>query len=205
MIEAFFLGLGTGTYCVTTCLPLILPFTLADTTDRRSNIKTVFLFLAGRLGGYISVGLILGAIGAFSIDYMNPHTAILLKRISYPAAGVLLLTAGLLYSFPKLKFCRLYSGFFKREMHAGLLGLVTAFSLCPPFFAAAARVFGKQSTLGGGLYFLFFFLGTTIWFLPLFGLQFLNRIIVPLKLISRTAMILIGGYYIVFMGILGSI
>ncbi|MDC7127234.1 MAG: sulfite exporter TauE/SafE family protein [Spirochaetales bacterium] len=204
MFSAFITGLSTGLYCVTTCLPLILPFSLSEDRSQAGRIRSILLFMAGRLVGYVTVGIILGQLGAFAVSYLNPHTAIILKRISYPVAGIILLAAGLLYGFPHLKFCSVYKKIYKPEISAAVLGIVTAFSLCPPFFAAAARAFGEQSTISGGMYFFIFFLGTSVWFLPLFGAGYLNRVIKPLRIISRTAMILIGGYYLIFMGILGS-
>ena len=204
MTDALILGLSTGLYCVSTCFPLILPFSLAEADGRGKNIRVMLSFLSGRLAGYIAVGLILGSLGAFSASFLDPYTSILLKRISYPVAGALMLLGGLFLSLPHLKICKVYGKFYRPGINALLLGLVTGFSLCPPFFAAAARVFGKQSTLGGALYFFLFYLGTSIWFIPLFGAPALKRFIKPLQLVSRTAMILIGAYYLVFMGILGS-
>ncbi len=204
MTDAFILGLSTGLYCVSTCFPLILPYTLAASSEKHKNFKIFISFLSGRLAGYIAVGMILGALGAFSSSYLDPHTSIQLKRISYPIAGVVLLAGGLKLSMPELKICKLYSRFYKSDINALLLGLITGLSLCPPFFAAAARVFGEQSTLGGALYFFIFYLGTSIWFLPLLGVPAIKRVVKPIQLISRTAMILIGIYYLVFMGILGA-
>jgi len=205
MIDAFILGLSSGASCLTTCAPLILPVLLSEGGEKRKkNALLVTLFTSGRLAGYLVSGFILGSIGAFASSYMDPEVSRTFQRISYIAAGLIMTTAGLLYTFPEKKFCASWKNWSRPGTNAAALGLFSGFSLCPPLFAAAARVFGVQSSFGGMIYFLFFFFGTSIYFLPLFGLPLFRKHLDRIRLTAKTAVLLIGVYYLVFMGFLAS-
>ena len=203
-IDALVLGTSTGLYCATTCAPLILPFIFSEKIESaKKNAGLISLFMAGRLIGYIITGFLLGALGAYAVDYLDPDLAHLFRRITYPAAGVFMLLGGILLNAPHWKICKIYKKFYRPGRNSLVLGLITGFSLCPPFFAAAARVFGQHSSFGGALYFFLFFLGSSIYFLPLFGVFIFKKHIDKIQMIARVAMVLIGVYYIIFLGILG--
>ena len=202
--EALLLGLSTGTYCIMFCSPIALPFLFSENIDSgRKNILYVGLFLLGRLIAYIGVGMALGAIGAYAIGYIDPPLERILFKATYFIAGVFMLATGLMYNFPTLGFCKLYKKIYNPSLNALLFGIVTGLSLCPPFFAAASRVFGGDGALYGGLYFLFFFLGTSVYFIPLLGIQFINKYMDKIRMISRITLILMGVYFILFLVILG--
>ncbi|MBN1648221.1 MAG: sulfite exporter TauE/SafE family protein [Spirochaetales bacterium] len=204
VVDGFILGLSTGMYCISSCAPVAFPFLLAqENGSARQNSLLVALFMAGRLVAYIVTGSLLGALGAYAAGYLDPGLTASFRRFSFLAAGLLMVLAGLLINFPAMKLCRVYGKIYRPGMNALAFGLLTGFSLCPPFFAAATRVFGQQSGLEGALYFLFFFLGTSVYFLPLFGISFFRKHRQIIQLVSRTALLLAGFYYVVFLGIIG--
>jgi len=201
--EAFLLGLSTGTYCAMTCAPVALPLVLSEESTFRSNSIRVLLFMLGRLLAYVAVGVALGAMGAYALSYLDPETAHRFSRISWTLGGAVLTLAGVIYNFPRLKFCVAASKLWKPERGAFLLGAFTGLSMCPPFFAAAARVFGGTDALGGALYFFMFYLGTSVWFLPLFGVSLFGKGLPALRNVARATMLLLGVYFMVVVGMLG--
>ena len=80
-----------------------------------------------------------------------------------------------------------------------MLGLLTGLSLCPPFIAAGFRAAQMGSIVLAVLFFLFFFIGTTVWFVPFagFGCIVRNQAVIT---VARMTMVLIAIYYL-FMGI----
>lgn len=211
--EAFVLGLSSGTYCATACAPVALPF-LSSRPDAEKpyvrNALLVALFLCGRLAGYIAVGAALGAAGAYAVSYVDPAFTRVLSRIAFAAAGALMIGAGLAESLLKARACGFMRRIWRPRMGAFAFGLLTGASICPPFFAAAARVFAAPSAggfgaaLGGAGYFLFFFLGTSVWLVPLLGLPALiGKSPVP-RFIARSAMVMIGAYFLLVVGLLGA-
>jgi sulfite exporter TauE/SafE len=181
----------------------MLPFLFSEEMNGKRNLILVMLMLAGRLAAYLAVGLLLGAIGAYARNFIEPQTQKLLFRVAAGAAGLLLVLAGLLYNFGSIRLCQFISRFYRTKTSALLLGLFTGLSVCPPFFVAASRVFGTTGALEGMLYFLLFFFGTTVWFLPLFGIHFLNKKQNTLRLVSRMAMLMLGVYFLLVVGIFG--
>ncbi len=213
MWEAFILGLSSGTFCATACAPVALPFLSSRPEAKRpyaGNALLVALFLGGRLAGYIAVGAALGVIGAYALSYVDPEFSRVLSRIVFTASGVLMIAAGLAESAFKSGICPLLRKVWRPGIGAFAFGLLTGASVCPPFFAAAARVFaapsarGLAAALSGAGYFVFFFLGTSVWILPLLALPaILGRSPLP-RFIARSAMVMIGVYFLLIIGLLGA-
>jgi sulfite exporter TauE/SafE len=207
VLEALLLGLSTGVYCVITCAPLTLPFLFALKTDPRRNAALVGVFLAGRLAGYLTVGAILGLSGFLLLNYLDPELERVLSLIAYGLAGAVLLVQGLSYTGKFRRLCAILRvRAFKRN--ALLLGLVSGLSICPPFLVAAGRVLTAvgsgtlDGAAGGAVFFLFFFLGTAVFFLPLFGVPLFHRWRDKLANIARVAMLLMGVYFLGFLCLL---
>jgi hypothetical protein len=199
-LEALLLGLSTGSYCVLNCAPLTLPFLFAEGSGPKRNAGLVGLFMTGRLAGYLIVGLILGFSGLVLLKYVNPWLEYWLSTIGFGIAGFILLLQGLGYTEKFKAFCAVFHAkAIKRN--ALILGLVSGLSLCPPFVTAAARVLTQASsgsaegTLLGGVYFLCFFMGTTVFFLPLLGVPLFKKWKEQLAGIARICMVLMGAYF----------
>ncbi|HAP42599.1 MAG: hypothetical protein A2087_14670 [Spirochaetes bacterium GWD1_61_31] len=222
--EGFLLGLSTGSYCVMTCLPLALPSILAEPAGHRANAARVGLFMLGRLLAYLAVGLLLGGLGTYAAGFLDPLHARRLQIASWLLSGAVLSLGGLLYHFPRLKLCQLTARWWRPGRGLFLLGLAAGLSICPPFVAAAARLFGAglvapslaggadgAATAGGPLagvwYFFSFYLGTSVWLIPLFAGGWLAsprlaNLRSGLKPVARGAMLLLGVYFLFFEGLL---
>jgi sulfite exporter TauE/SafE len=77
---------------------------------------------------------------------------------------------------------------------AALLGLLTGINLCPPFIIAGVRAAQLGSVAGALLFFLAFFVGTSMWFLPFIGIGYIRRN-EAIFTVARMAMVLIALYY----------
>jgi hypothetical protein len=202
-LEAFLLGLGTGSYCIMTCAPLALPFLFADAGGPKRNAALVGTFMGGRLLGYLIVGAVLGLSGYVAKKYVDPAIENILGIVACGIAGAVMLFQGLGHVGKFKRFCPFSTPRAVRG-NALVLGAVTGLSLCPPFLIAAARVLDRPAsgsaagTLVGVAYFLFFFLGTSVFFLPLLGLPLLSRWKTALAEIARVSLVLMGGYFLVF-------
>ncbi|MBI5245233.1 MAG: sulfite exporter TauE/SafE family protein [Elusimicrobia bacterium] len=175
LAEGFSLGLSTGPYCLSACAPLLVPFMLADGRGTwRGNALLLAEFIAGRLAAYLLFGLAAGAIGSAFAGRLPP-------RLLYAAmafSGLLMLAIMALKTAPQLSLCAwaLRSRGLKRLPFA--LGFVVGVNVCPPFVAGLAQALRLASPSAGASYFLAFFIGTTLYMLPLFA-------IVPLAFMKR--------------------
>jgi sulfite exporter TauE/SafE len=201
ILEALLLGLSSGTYCILGCAPIAIPVFFSEQMNRRKNIVSTLLFMLGRLVGYLLFGALIGALGAFTINYLDPVLKRTMTHYAYIFVGLLLILAGLLYNFPGLKLCNKLKKMYKFGLWVFVYGLLTGLNFCPPFFAAAARVYGGGDILNGILYFLAFFLGTSLYFLPLFGIHLIKKHAQHFMLIARIVVLLMGIYFFLFLGV----
>lgn len=195
LIEGLLLGLSLGVTCIATCAPVYAPILLQTERGALGALWAVVLMSAGRFLSYAAVGIAAGAIGAV-------------------AAGTLPIATIAAVSYIFIAFFLIYTALVRgrAEKHGGcprgllakfagnpfLAGLVTGFSVCPPFIGALTRGFDAGGALGGMLLFIGFFAGTTLYFipmavLPLFARQRLIRIAgIFFSLVAALWFILLG-------------
>lgn len=158
--EGFLLGLSLGVTCLGTCLPVLLPYLFVEKRKFHKNITGVLWFLAGRLIGYISFGVIAGALGGrVPESYREPITG-----SAYIVLAILMIFTAfrrrnLEPNCPAKKHQRLLT-------HPLIFGLILGFNPCPAFLIAAGRAFESGGALSGAIFFTGFFGGTSVFFLP---------------------------------------
>ncbi len=200
--EGLLLGFSTGTYCAVSCAPAAIPFIFSEKiTGWKQNAGYVSLMLLGRLIAYIAVGFIVGAAGGYAVQYLDPGLQRKLLAIGNTSMGLLMIAAGLMYNFPSLKLCRGIKRVYRPQWASLAYGIFTGLNICPPFFLAASRVFGRGSGLEGVLYFLMFFVGTSVYFLPLLGVHLLDKHLDKVRMVARLTLILLGIYFFLAQGL----
>jgi sulfite exporter TauE/SafE len=203
MGDGFLLGLATGSYCAAACLPVAVPFLFSEPlTGPAQNARLVVLFLLGRLLAYVAFGFGVGLIGGFAARSGSAVLPVWLPGAVNAFLGLIMLLSGLFQQFPRWKFCGWFGAVYSPRRGALVYGLLTGLNVCPPFVTAAARVFGQGGAWQGALYFLLFFAGTSLYFLPLLGVSFLQKRELALQGIGRWALILMGAYFLLVPGLL---
>jgi sulfite exporter TauE/SafE len=198
--EGLLLGLSTGAYCIGTCLVFFMPYLLAEGRKRLfENLQSILSFMLGRLLSYISFALLISFLGMRYRDiFTNKFSYIGLIIVSS-----LMLIYALTRNFGELKFCqRLLHHFSSRGMPF-VLGMLSGLHPCMPFLAGALRLWELKSLLLGLILFLAFFLGTSVYMVPLLFISYLNRI-ERLKQIGLM-MVFLSGLWFLWIGILGVI
>jgi sulfite exporter TauE/SafE len=196
-MKGFLLGLANGTVCLAYCAPVIVPYLLGEGQGIRRNYIELGLLLMGRLLGYLLFATLAWALGLLVTGH-NVYREILFG-ISY------ILLAGLLiyYCFKKQKaLCageyfkgslpKLIAG--KRPLLPLILGFLTGLNLCPPLLLAFTNAVSGGSLWSSLVFFGAFFLGTSVFFVPVPFLGLLKRTEV-LRSIGKMAAGIIGGYY----------
>ncbi len=193
-MEAFFLGISTGWYCLASCGIYLLPFLFGEETRSKQNLFLVVLFMTGRLLVYLLLGIVTGGAGYFITENYSP----LFFRISpfiNLGIGLILLCGGIFRFFPSVKLCQIVKKGYKPALNALMFGVFAGLSVCPPLIAAIAGAFQSHSFYHGLLYFLFFYIGTSVYFLPLFGIKLLPDKTSTLQYIARIVMIIMALYF----------
>lgn len=200
IVEAFLLGISSGSYCVFNCAPVATPLFLKENMTRKENFRRLLLFLSGRLAGYLLFGYIIGLTGAYALGYFDPYIRIKLESVTMIILGLCLLISGI--EFKNKRLCSIKKLKANKRIGVITLGLLTGLSFCPPFFVAAGRVFGTTGSLGGLIYFLFFFIGTSIFLLPFGGFFLFSRFKSAVSFMGKYLRIMIGLYFLLFLGLL---
>lgn len=197
-MEAFILGLSNGVTCMAYCAPVLVPYLLGEGNGILRNSVLTAQFLLGRLVGYL----------AFAVFAWGINRSIL-QGLSKP--DLIIGPAYIIFSL-----LLIYYGFFRTRTSCAttcttglrhrlltiwpasipiIAGLVTGLNFCPPFLLAFTGAVEKTTVLQSMFFFFAFFLGTSIFFIPL-PFSGLFRGFAALRTIGRMAAGLIGVYYL---------
>ncbi len=197
MMQGFLLGLSTGITCLAYCSPVLVPYLLGEGKSIRQTASTLSQFLLGRLLGYL-----LFAVFAWLAGY---YLSSLTDRREVLMGFIYILLASLLFWYGLSQSAAPCAG---RSLHARLthmalrhpalvplvMGLLTGLNLCPPFLLAFAAACENPTLAHSLLFFLSFFLGTTLFFLPI-PLLGACKCIPSLKIIGKLAAAVMSIYY----------
>lgn len=195
--EGLVLGLSTGAICLAYCGPVLMPYLLGEGNTVKKNSWSVGLFLAGRLLAYLIVGWISGWAGMVLLKPSGG--SMVLFGIIYLLLAVLLITYGfhrfrevcLGQASHPMKFRYLFQWPF---LVPAVGGFVTGLNLCPPFLLAITEAMEGNSIQDAVLFFVFFFVGTSVYFVPLPFIGIFRRQ-QALRTIGKFAAILAGVFY----------
>jgi sulfite exporter TauE/SafE len=165
IIKAFALGFSTGVFCMGYCAPVLMGLLFSRPTDRWSgSLKSLGLFLAGRLSAYLVFGMasyLMGEIfrsSSFFSDLLFPGGEVLL--------GILMILYCIYNHFPHLSFCSQTLKWSDSQWILFAAGFFTGINLCPPFILAVGTAMNSGTLLNSLLFFFTFFVATSIWLLP---------------------------------------
>jgi len=188
IVSGFLTGLSVGIYCLGICLPIFVPIILGQKRETKESFWLVLQFSLGRLLGYIFFG--------FMVSYLG---LAIQSKIVHQIAGLTTLFLGLLmigYSLGLLRWGdKVCASSFIWVKIPFLLGFLTGASPCPPFLASLGYVFNLQKVILGVLFFLMFFLGTSIYIVPLAFLGFLSKENI-FQRIAQVSGIFVGIYFL---------
>jgi sulfite exporter TauE/SafE len=197
-MQGLLLGLASGIVCVAYCAPVLVPFFLGEGLQIRGSILGLAKFLFGRAAGYLSFGFLAWFFHEVVLSRTNLH------HISVGAVYILLSFLLLFFGLEvRHQHCagRLFHGLAGRLptwsewIFPIVLGFLTGLNLCPPFLLAFAAATDIGSLSHSLFFFLMFFLGTSLFFLPLPLLSFFNRLQI-FKAVGRMAAIVVAAYYL---------
>ncbi len=217
MLEPLFLGLSSGTVCLAYCAPVLVPYLLGEGGGIRRSALLLAEFLFGRLAGYVLFALAAWLIG-FKLLPSGGWRG-LVFGLTYLVLSILLIGYGFL-DLRSWRAVRVFPRFVGRlslarpmagnaasaratdSLSAGLslailpliLGFLTGINVCPPFLIALARAADAGSALDSVRFFVVFFLGTSVYFVPMPFVGAL-RSMHALKTVGRLAAGAVGVYY----------
>ncbi len=173
IFTGFSLGIASGSHCFWTCSMVMAPYlVVTDQTDHSnrwssvpSAFRTLLWYHLGRLLAYIAAGVL---------------AALISNKVRFPPFlhALVLLATALILGFSIL--CphhpkRCHPRRTLRHPFGFAMGVLQGLTPCPPFIAAFGLALSSQSPLGGMMVFIFLFLGSSLFTLPLLFLGPLRR------------------------------
>lgn len=163
-IEGLIIGLSVGASCVASCGPLIMSVIMKNSPTPSDAYSYLGRFMVGRLMAYLAIAAVTGlmrgcqwqsarvmAVMSIAVGVMMIVNA-LVKLPSYCAKGVGVKT---------------YIRSHAPMMYVPALGFISSINICPPVIAAATASLNAPSTAQGIGTFVLFFIGSSIYMLPL--------------------------------------
>ena len=201
-IKGLMLGLASGAVCAAYCGPVLIPYLLSRGQNVLNNLLTIVYFMAGRLAGYLLFAAIAWAVGFAVVKNLANQGAVF--GAIYISLAVLLIFYGFKGSAGDCAGGRIKSISEKlnaknQVMLSVILGFLTGLNLCPPFLLAFTEATRTGTLCKSLLFFAAFFIGTSVYILPLAVLGLARRI-KALQYIGRLAAGVMGVYYL-YLGI----
>lgn len=196
MWQGFLLGLASGSSCIAYCAPVLVPYFLGEGKSVQRNYLELLKFLAGRLLGYLLFGVFAWFIGRLILGDGSILREILLGFCNLLLAGLLFCYA--LFRLKTVCAAEAPGGILRKlRLSPALwpiaLGFLTGLNLCPPFLLAFLDS-AQRSLVGSLLFFLVFFIGTSLYFLPVPFVGFLNRF-PAVQFVGKMTALVLAGYY----------
>ncbi|HNW43371.1 MAG TPA: sulfite exporter TauE/SafE family protein [Elusimicrobiales bacterium] len=190
-LEGALLGLSTGLYCLTACLPLLAPYLMSEgKTLWKENLKILLQFLGGRLAAYLLFA-VLASLAGQAGKYALPAW---LLPASTAACGLTMVLLACFRISSGASACLLkkdLNPYFKRLPMA--MGFITGINVCPPFAAGLLRLLELADIPKGLAYFTGFFCATSLFVSPvMLGTPWLGT---RANDIGRLALLLAGLWY----------
>ena len=165
LAKGFMLGMSTGPSCLVSCFPVLLPVVIGDLRPGGSSVFSwgvLSRFLSGRAVAYMLFGTLTGFLGS-RITGMG-HT---LAFSAMFLISILMITYGLGARIPHLRTCHMMVRWADTPHFPIMLGFLTGLNICPPLLLAmSVCVADGRSSAGGALFFLAFFVASSLYMVP---------------------------------------
>lgn len=170
MLQGFLLGISNSATCVASCAPVMLPYLMSDGKTVRKNLLDLAFFLSGRLTGYISFAILAWFTGKVLLNDLSVRGRFI--GIAFIALSVTMIIYNLRKNHHRCQFqstSKSLNNILQPNAwyYPYIFGLLTGVNICPPFLMVFTGAMDSSSLLGSIFFFLTFFIGTSIFFIPL--------------------------------------
>lgn len=191
ILQALSLGLSAGLYCTTRCVPTLAPLLLlSPQKGLKTGLGMVCIFLGGRFVAYGLLGFLAGFAGSLGREIPYSDGFLIVAQV---VLGAVMIVQSFYSCSPG--HCpgkKMLFGTKKTIFFAGILNSIT---LCPPLLLALSLAIEKGNPWQGFLFFIVFFVATSIYIVPvsIAALKFKSRILLR---IARIVCVGTGIYFI---------
>jgi sulfite exporter TauE/SafE len=165
MTDSLILGLSSGTACLATCGMVMFPYLMAGSAGVKRIAIDLSLFLVTRFVIYFVLATLAWRFG--QTVFSDPVVKNIVPGILYIVFAVMLVW----YSISKNRNpecpVKIVKTINNKKLIPILLGLVNSLGFCPALFLILTKGATQGTLVQSYFAFLAFFIGSSLWFLPL--------------------------------------
>lgn len=165
MIDSLILGISTGSACVATCGMVMFPYLMSGSASVKRITIDLTIFMIFRFIGYFILATLTWYFG--QALFSNPLVRNIVPGILYIVLSVMLVYYSISKSRKPNCPAKMVTTISNKKLVPILLGLVNSLGFCPALFIVLTKGATQSTLIQSYLAFTAFFIGSSVWFLPL--------------------------------------
>ena len=165
MTDSLILGLSSGSACLATCGMVMFPYLMAGSAGVKRIAIDLSLFMLTRFVIYFIMATLAWYFG--QALFSNPVVRNIVPGILYIVFAVLLVWYSIDKNHKKDCPAKIVKTVNNHRLVPILLGIVNSLGFCPALFIIITKSATQGTLIQSYLAFLAFFIGSSVWFLPL--------------------------------------
>lgn len=165
MFDSLILGISTGSACVATCGMVMFPYLMSGSAGIKRITIDLSIFMLTRFVAYFFLATLSWYFG--QALFQNPVVKNIVPGILYIVLSIMLVY----YSISKSRKhdcpAKMITTINNKKIIPILVGLVNSLGFCPALFIVLTKGATQNSLMQSYLAFTAFFIGSSVWFLPL--------------------------------------
>jgi cytochrome c biogenesis protein CcdA len=165
MTDSFILGLSSGSACLATCGMVMFPYLMAGSAGVGRITIDLSLFLLTRMSVYLVLATVSWYFG--QAIFSNQVVRNIVPGVLYIVFAILLVWYSISNNRKKECPAKIVRTVNNHRLVPVFLGLVNSLGFCPALFIILTKGSTQGTLIQSYFAFLAFFIGSSIWFLPL--------------------------------------
>jgi sulfite exporter TauE/SafE len=165
MTDALILGLSSGSACLATCGMVMFPYLMSGSSGVRRISIDLSVFLITRLVAYFILATLAWYFG--QALFSDPVIRNIVPGILYIVFAIMLVWYSIDKSRNPVCPAKIVKTVNNRRLVPVFLWIVNSFGFCPALFIILTKSATQGTIVQSYLAFLAFFIGSSLWFLPL--------------------------------------
>jgi hypothetical protein len=165
MFDSLILGISSGSACVATCGMVMFPYLMSGSAGVRKITIDLSIFMLTRFLAYLVLATLSWYFG--QALFSNHIVRNIVPGLLYIGLSIMLVY----YSISKSRKpdcpAKMVTTINNKKLVPILLGLVNSLGFCPALFIVLTKGATQDSLLQSYIAFIAFFIGSSVWFLPL--------------------------------------
>jgi hypothetical protein len=165
MTDSFILGLSSGSACLVTCGMVMFPYLMAGSAGVKRIAADLSIFLITRFVVYFILATLAFYFG--QTLFKNQIVRSIVPGILYIGFSIMLVWYSISNSRNKKCPAKIVTTINNQRLIPLFLGVVNSLGFCPALFIIMTKGETQVTIIQSYIAFLAFFIGSSIWFIPL--------------------------------------